>query len=289
MATFQTLSYSIANMNVWRKGDARAPHKPLLLLYVLSQYQHGHGRLFDYGSEIDATLHSLLERFGPARREYRPDMPFWRLKGDGFWAFENADIFLEQGVKQLKRGELIDNRVAGGFDEEHFRLLEKHPSYINRLAHQILNEHFPESVQEVIADEMGFDFTELLKTRDPKFRQLVLRAYNYQCAICGFNLRLDNTPVGIEAAHIKWKQYGGPCEVHNGLALCSLHHKAFDMGSIGLDEEMRVLISEGVNGNGMVQMLLRDFAGRKLMEPVNKDYLPDLGFVKWHREQVFSG
>lgn len=289
MATFKTLSHSIANITIWRKGDARAPHKPLLLLYVLSQYQQGHGQWFDYGSEIEAALRSLLERFGPPRREYRPDMPFWRLKGDGFWALKNAQKCSKQNSTQPPRGELIVNRVAGGFDDEYFKLLQKHPSYINKLAHQILSEHFPESMQEIIADEMGFDFTELRKARDPKFRQLVLRAYNYQCAICGFNLRHDNTPVGIEAAHIKWKQYGGPCEVNNGLALCSLHHKAFDMGSIGLDEEMRVLVSEGVNGNGMVQMLLRDFAGKKLMEPVNKEYMPDVGFVKWHREQVFSG
>jgi predicted restriction endonuclease len=25
-------------------------------------------------------LHSLLERFGPQRAQYRPDMPFWRFK-----------------------------------------------------------------------------------------------------------------------------------------------------------------------------------------------------------------
>ncbi|MQJ50532.1 HNH endonuclease, partial [Escherichia coli] len=52
----------------------------------------------------------------------------------------------------------------------------------------------------------------------------VLRAYNYECAICGFNMRHDNTSVALEAAHIKWKQYGGPCEIPNGLALCAIHH-----------------------------------------------------------------
>ncbi len=60
--------------------------------------------------------------------------------------------------------------------------------------------------------------------------------------------RHDNASVGLEAAHIKWKQFGGPCEIPNGLALCAIHHKAFDKGSIGLDESMRVLVSEAVNG-----------------------------------------
>lgn len=58
---------------------------------------------------------------------------------------------------------------------------------------------------------MGFDIQQIRKVRDPLFRQQVLRAYNYECAICGFNMRHDNASVGLEAAHIKWKQFGGPC------------------------------------------------------------------------------
>ena len=37
----------IADITIWRKGDQRAPHKPLLLLYALSQYKQGHERLFE--------------------------------------------------------------------------------------------------------------------------------------------------------------------------------------------------------------------------------------------------
>lgn len=46
-------------------------------------------------------------------------------------------------------------------------------------------------------------------------------------------MRHDDTTVALEAAHIKWKQHGGPCEIPNGTALCAIHHKAFDKGSIG--------------------------------------------------------
>ncbi|MGQ7145999.1 phosphorothioated DNA-binding restriction endonuclease, partial [Escherichia sp. SS-MK2] len=123
------------------------------------------------------------------------------------------------------------------------------------LAQQILEAHFTESIQEEIADELGFDLQQIRKQRDPLFRKNVLRAYNYQCAICGFNMRHDDTTVALEAAHIKWKQHGGPCEIPNGLALCAIHHKAFDKGSIGLDENMRVLVSDAVNGGGIVERL----------------------------------
>jgi putative restriction endonuclease len=36
--------------------------------------------------------------------------------------------------------------------------------------------------------------------------------------------------LGLEAAHIKWFQAGGPDIEANGLAMCSLHHKLFDLG-----------------------------------------------------------
>ncbi|ECQ4500019.1 HNH endonuclease, partial [Salmonella enterica] len=48
MTADKTLKQAISNITIWRKGEQRAPHKPLLLLYVLSHYRQGHDRLFDY-------------------------------------------------------------------------------------------------------------------------------------------------------------------------------------------------------------------------------------------------
>ncbi|SQZ74109.1 putative restriction endonuclease [Escherichia coli] len=116
MPSSTTLQHAIENITIWRKGEQRAPHKPLLLLYVLSQYQRDHARMFDYASEIRDELHSLLERFGPQRRQYRPDMPFWRLKGDGFWELHNSEQCSTQGSRQPPGKELELCHVAGGFD-----------------------------------------------------------------------------------------------------------------------------------------------------------------------------
>ncbi|EML4687348.1 MULTISPECIES: phosphorothioated DNA-binding restriction endonuclease [Citrobacter] len=288
MGSIQMLQQAIADMTIWRKGEQRAPHKPLLLLYVLAGYQQGHGRLFDYASEVRDNLRSLLERFGPQRAQYRPDMPFWRLQGDGFWQLQNAERCSTFGSsRQPPAGELVEFNVAGGFDKQHYDHLIKSKKLINSLARQILEAHFTESIQEELADELGFELQLLRKQRDPLFRQQVLRAYNYECAICGYNMRHDNTSVALEAAHIKWKQYGGPCEIPNGLALCAIHHKAFDKGSIGLDESMRVQVSEAVNGGGIVGRLFWDFQGKIISLPQVKAYCPQDEFVDWHRREVF--
>lgn len=97
-------------------------------------------------------------------------MPFWRLKGDGFWDLQNTEFCSTTGSKQPPVKELVDHNVAGGFDEEHFALLSKNRNLIGSLARQILEAHFPESIQEEIADEMGFDIQQIRKVRDQLFR-----------------------------------------------------------------------------------------------------------------------
>jgi predicted restriction endonuclease len=47
----------------------------------------------------------------------------------------------------------------------------------------------------------------------------VLIAYDYACAVCGFDVRLGNQVLGLEAAHIQWHQAGGPDQKQNGLTL----------------------------------------------------------------------
>ena len=75
------------NLNVWRRGDERAPHKPLLVLYALGQVQAGADRLIPF-DRIEEPLTRLLEDFGPPRRSAHPELPFYHLQTDGVWDLE---------------------------------------------------------------------------------------------------------------------------------------------------------------------------------------------------------
>ena len=46
------------------------------------------------------------------------------------------------------------------------------------------------------------------RRRDPSFRQRVLVAYEYQCAVCGLDLRICGITIALEAAHVRWHQAG---------------------------------------------------------------------------------
>jgi putative restriction endonuclease len=117
----------------------------------------------------------------------------------------------------------------------------------------------------------------------------VLRAYEYSCAVCGFDVRLGTMHVALEAAHIKWHQAGGPDEESNGLALCTLHHKLFDRGVFTLGDEMIVIVSENANGTKGFQEWVMAFHGRAIRPPQRPNYYPDNASVQWHVKEVFKG
>ena len=62
----------ITGLNVWKRGDQRAPHKPLLLLYALGRCLQGRGRLIPY-QDVDRELKKLLLEFGPPRKSIYPE------------------------------------------------------------------------------------------------------------------------------------------------------------------------------------------------------------------------
>lgn len=75
-----------------------------------------------------------------------------------------------------------------------------------------------------------------------EFRERVLRAYRHQCALC----RLRHEEL-LDAAHIiPDSEPGGAPEVNNGLALCRLHHAAFDRFFVGIREDYVIQVRPDV-------------------------------------------
>jgi putative restriction endonuclease len=71
------------------------------------------------------------------------------------------------------------------------------------------------------------------------FRNRVLTVYNYSCAVCEVQLEL------VEAAHIIPVPAGGNNQTSNGLAMCSLHHEAYDRALIGVRRDYCVETNDG--------------------------------------------
>jgi putative restriction endonuclease len=119
-------------------------------------------------------------------------------------------------------------------------------------------------------------------------RAAVIEAWDRQCAFCGFDGAAGAGVVGIEAAHVRWFKLGGPDDLDNGLALCSLHHKLFDRGILGLADSLTVVVSQLFAARTPQGRAVYDLHGQHL-RPRPGTPPPAHDHVRWHTEQVFQG
>ena len=295
----QSLLELVARINTWRSGDQRAPHKPLLLLLALGRLLGDEPRLGRFGEQIEPQLRELLQRFGPPRRSHHPEEPYRRLRADGLWEIPGYDqLPTTAGGGPVLR---FLRASEGGLPQPIHRLLRSDHALAGDVARAILEGHFPPSMHADICEAAGIPSAALHRkpwqtrtvgpARDPRFRHLVLRAYNRRCAVCGYEIRLGDRLLGLDASHIKWHAYGGPDTVTNGLALCNLHHRALDAGALGLESgsrrSVRIVISREVSGDDENLRRLLDFRGDLLRPPQRELDSPAPEFVNWHRTQVF--
>lgn len=290
--TPEQLKQHIRQIVIWKRGEQRAPHKPLLLLYALGRFVTATQRLIPF-VEVDRDLRSLLMEFGPDRKSCHPEYPFWRLQNDGIWELTNIErVETRLGHTDGKKSELLKYGVTGGFTTEVFEVLQSHPEIVSELAIDILSQHFPTSVFADILDAVGLDiqFEQSLKRkRDPAFRERILTAYEYRCAVCGYDLRMGAQHIALEAAHIKWHVAGGPDVETNGLALCSMHHKLFDLGAFTIGNDLLLRVSQKANGTTGLSEWLMTFHGISLRKAQSEKWRPSMEFLNWHREEVFHG
>ena len=279
------------SLRVWRRGDERAPHKPLLILYAIGRLLQDAQRLLPY-SEVDEKLGVLLREFGPRRRSYHTQLPFWRLQNDGVWEVPEAYLIGETSSGDVRKRDLDVYEASGGFTENIAWHLQNDHDLALRIAQGILDSHFPPSIHEDILQAVEIELplagTGHVK-RDTDFLENVLKAYEYRCAVCGFDVRLRHQPVALEAVHIKWHQAGGPDVETNGLALCVLHQRLFDRGAFSLSDGLQIMVSDEANGSAGFQEWLMRFHGQQLKFPQRQSYHPDEKYVSWHVKEVFQG
>lgn len=295
--TDEEILQAFDRMRVWQRGDQRAVHKPLLVLFALARVGAGGTATMDW-NEVEPHLKALLEEFGPDGSGTTRHLPFWHLQTDGLWQLDGPSTILVRPPSAAPTlTELRDNHVRGGFPPGLQEALQRDPQLVAAIARRIVDAHFPESIRSDVLAAVGLpaDLSELAaeqeqaRRRDPAFREKVLLAYQYRCGVCGHDLRLGRQTIGLEAAHIKWFQARGPDVVPNGIALCSLHHKVFDLGAFTiLPASYQMVFSQHLNGSDDSAGKILAYHGASLILPQSREYLPQPEFLDWHRKQVFK-
>jgi putative restriction endonuclease len=285
---------ALSRLHTWKRGDQRAVHKPLLTLMLIARAASNENRHIRFIT-VAEELTRLLKEFGPSRRSYHPEFPFWHLQTDGFWEVDEKQVLLfkQSGVSPTKRT-LIKHDAVGAVPPDLWEALQRSPVLRQELSQQLLDAFWPPTLHDTIRQAIGLPRNTvqtvkatLRAVRAPRFREEILRAYERRCAICGYDGRLANMPLGLEAAHIKWYAWHGPDQVENGIALCSFHHVALDAGALGFSDDLRILVSCDVSGQTLVDEFLYRFEGKQLRSPQASYPPPAPAYVAWHRKEVF--
>lgn len=113
-----------------------------------------------------------------------------------------------------------------------------------------------------------------MRLHQAAFRDRVLHAYESRCALC----RLGHAAL-LDAAHIiPDGAPGGTATVSNGLALCKIHHAAYDKNFLGIQPDYKVVIPlrllEEIDGP-MLQHGLKEMHGTKIQIPSRREWRPN--------------
>ena len=119
-----------------------------------------------------------------------------------------------------------------------------------------------------------------------RFRRRVLAAYDNSCCISG--IRIGGL---LEACHIKpynvcveEGRSDQAMDVRNGLCMNRLHHRAFDQGLFGIDEDFHIILSPSLDVPADDTYFL-PYEGMKVKGPrfsiISKEYL------EYHRKNIF--
>lgn len=275
-----------------KNTEKRAPYKPLLLLWLIGRLAEGQPPSVSF-REVEKQLGPLLSRYRVASSKPRVQDPFVYLASDPeLWAVRDSagdDVRRMSPAKKLSPTFL--RKEATGTLAPGFASALQDPGVRSRVVNALLEMEFPETQHEGILKELELDHlvVPVRSPRDPKFRATVLRAYEDRCAFCGYDLRLGGSPVGIDAAHVQMRKRGGPDRIENGLALCVQHHRLFDFGALGLDQDHRILVSEHLNLSDQDSAAhIRSLVGTRMRQPLRRYRLPAPERIDWHNKNLFK-
>jgi putative restriction endonuclease len=111
------------------------------------------------------------------------------------------------------------------------------------------------------------------------FRERVLAAYQEQCAMC----RLRHHEL-LDAAHIIADSHErGEPRIGNGLALCKIHHAAFDGHFLGVRPDYQIEVRRDIleeKDGPMLRYGLQEMNGRRIVTPRRTEWRPDRGLLE---------
>ena len=288
------------NLNKNKTANKFAPHKPLTIIFALNHLLKGH-RWIEYNRDKD-ELNDFIDHFISADANCL--YPLWRLQNDNkkhtHWQVSPKEGFIVNKSGDISASQANSQNLKAGFTDQTYQWLSQNPQMAQFLIGEIIEDNFPETIEEEILTLLGIDavpplivdsetITVTRPKRDPNFPKKVMQAYDYRCSFCQLKIYHNHKPFPMEAAHIKWKARGGECHETNGLSLCPTHHYTFDKGIWSLNSNLEIIINPNVIIDRNTDHFFAQFEGKSIITSlIDTRYRPSEEYIEWHRVNIFS-
>ncbi|NJP06837.1 MAG: HNH endonuclease [Chloroflexaceae bacterium] len=296
-----------------------APHKTFLLLAIMDLIAQGEitTNFVELNADLIDTFDLYWLKVMGSEKEGNIVLPFYHMKSEGFWhlvAITGEEKMLNAPIRSLKK---MRQYVLGAtLDDELYALLtDSQPR--DSLRRVLIETYFspeirPKLVEVGAITAQSFAYSrELLhrshgqfkleeapdidsqyytESRSTGFRRAIVSAYKHTCAVCRIRIVTPDGRTAVSAAHIIPWSISHNDDPRNGLALCGLHHWAFDQGLIGVDPKAyQIIVSPVITPDEDATEPLRVLQGKALYLPDHQALHPAREALRWHQNEVYRG
>jgi putative restriction endonuclease len=311
-ASLEQYSIALTRLHVNHSAGHISPHKPVMLLAVLSLADNGgmtENRI-EYGTELLELFREYFIIVASSNDRCTPLLPFFHLRSDRFWHHvphagqEQACRLMSGPGSAVQMTSVIE---YARLDDELFLLLVDRTTR-EVLRQAIIDRYFPncrEALLKLSQQEVDIGaYRELFDSETPKervkepswdsfdeqtrqagFRRSVTQAYDYSCAACGLRVILGEV-VMVDAAHLIPFGESHDDDPRNGMALCKNHHWAMDRLLIGPWPDGRWHVHHGLDDRREGQQDLLKLDGRDILLPRKSKYHPRKDALQWRMDKM---
>lgn len=192
----------------------------------------------------------------------------------------------KRGVKGMQHGGKLEEKIWGEFNQNWDEL-----AYQSEIVLADLRGQKEADLVKKFEKELppGKEREAIVKVRINQnfFREMILASYRNRCAVCS----LSETNLLVASHIVPWSfNISLRMNPRNGICMCVLHDKAFDKGLISISDDYELLLSKTIkrlSNEVAVQRGFTSYDGITITLPDR--FIPDKEFLKFHRDNLFSG
>lgn len=305
----------------YNKGFGKAPHKPILLLCIIEEFQNGNynsNKIF-ITPELVLTFKNFFRLLVDTGHKDNISLPFFHMKSESFWRLvlkpnSLINITSSKSVKSFKN--LIESIEFAEIDRDLFLLLSNPIDnellknflldyYFSSTRSNIINKNFNifrTDIENQILNETTLEYQlrlnrlkstlkndsliEELYIRGGVFKSTIPKTYDYTCSISGMKITSEKTTQMVDACHIIPFSVSYNDTIQNGISLSPNLHRAFDRGLITIKDDYTVRVSPTIKDNESVYSITQ-FNGKQIKLPSNIKHYPSLESLIWHNKEVY--